>query len=49
MGYDAACGERIQSLLEKKVGGHIQFKIDIVEDMPLLKNGKFKIIEQKIK
>lgn len=41
-------GERIRKILEEKVNGKIRFDVQIVEDLPVKENGKYRIIEQKM-
>jgi len=41
-------GARIKGLLEENTGHKIRFDIALVEELPLKKNGKYQIVEQKI-
>lgn len=47
-GYSTENSERIKRLLEEKVSGKIQFDIQLVGDLPIGSNGKYRIVEQRM-
>lgn len=46
--YQAADGVKIKKVLEEKTRGAIRFDLRLVDDLPVMKNGKYKIVEQKL-
>lgn len=47
-GFNMDCANKIKMLLEKKSGYKICFDIQIVDSLPLMDNGKYNIVEQKL-
>ena len=47
-GYSTENSERIKRLLEEKVSGKIRFDIQLVDDLPIGTNGKYRIVEQHL-
>lgn len=48
-GFSARDAETIEKLLIQKTGGKIRFCIELVDELPVKKNGKYQIIEQSLK
>ena len=47
-GYSTENSKRIKRLLEEKVSGKIQFDIQVIDNLPVGANGKYKVIEQHL-
>lgn len=47
-GYSNEKGERIKRLLEGKVSGKIRIDVQLVDNLPVGANGKYKIVEQRL-
>ena len=46
--YSNEKGKRIKGLLEEKVSGKIRFDLQLVDDLPVGANGKYKIVDQRL-
>lgn len=46
--YEKSDGEHIKKLLEEKVSGKIKFNVQLVSDLPVQGNGKYRIIDQRM-
>lgn len=47
-GYDDQCAQNIKNTLEKRVSGHIRFDVVAVQHIPVLENGKHRVVEQHL-